>query len=229
MQRDNFLIVLTILLVIALGLLGYFMFTNSGSSDNTADNGQKTSQDLSKLVLPQQQNKSAENTSEVKAGQTTYALMKTNLGDIKLKLFDNDAPKTVENFVKLSEEGFYNGTKFHRVIPDFMIQGGDPNSKDDDWSNDGTGGPGYKFDDEINSHKLVKGVLAMANSGANTNGSQFFIVTKDATPWLDGKHTAFGEVVTGMDVVQNIEKVATNSNDHPTTDVVITSVDIIRQ
>ncbi|MCG2699194.1 peptidylprolyl isomerase [Candidatus Parcubacteria bacterium] len=133
------------------------------------------------------------------------AIMRTNFGDIKLELFEKDAPITVENFVKLSKSGFYNKTKFHRVIKDFMIQGGDPNSKDNDPSNDGFGGPGYVFKDEINNHKLLNGIFAMANSGPNTNGSQFFIVTAESTPWLDGKHTVFGKVLEGMDVVEKIE------------------------
>src|SRR3989344_8474047 len=145
----------------------------------------------------------------------SIVILKTNLGDIKVELFEKDAPKTVANFVKLSKEGFYNGTRFHRVIKNFMIQGGDPNSKDDDWSNDGIGGPGYKFEDEFNGNKLVRGVLAMANSGPNTQGSQFFIVTSPATPWLDGKHTAFGKVVKGMEVVSEIEKSATDESDRP--------------
>lgn len=155
-------------------------------------------------------------------------VMKTNFGDIKLELFKADAPKTVDNFVKLSKSGFYNGVKFHRVIKDFMIQTGDPNSKDNDWTNDGLGGPGYSFEDEINQHKLVKGVLAMANSGPNTNGSQFFIVTAEATPWLDGKHTVFGKVIDGMDVVAKIENVKTDKTkgDHPLENAVINAVDI---
>lgn len=152
--------------------------------------------------------------------------LKTNLGDIKAELFNNDAPKTVENFIKLSGEGFYNGTRFHRVIKGFMIQGGDPNSKDDNWSNDGMGDPGYKFEDEFNQHKLVRGVLAMANSGPNTNGSQFFIVTANETPWLDGKHTAFGKVIEGMDVVDKIEAIKTYENDNPRGGVTINSVEI---
>ncbi|TAN58650.1 peptidylprolyl isomerase [Patescibacteria group bacterium] len=154
------------------------------------------------------------------------AVLKTNFGDIVLELFLVDAPKTVENFIKLSKSGFYNGTKFHRVIKGFMIQGGDPNSKDDDWSNDGMGGPGYKFEDEINSNKLVRGTLAMANAGANTNGSQFFIVTTEATPWLDGKHTAFGKVLNGMDIVDKIESVKVNESDHPTDDVIVNNIEI---
>lgn len=143
--------------------------------------------------------------------ETAIAIIETNYGKIKLELFTKDAPKTVANFLKLAQSGFYDGTKFHRVIKNFMIQGGDPNSKDDDPSNDGYGGPGYTFEDEINSHKLVRGVLAMANSGPNTNGSQFFIVTTESTPWLDGKHTAFGKVIAGMDVVDKIEKMPNGS------------------
>ena len=154
-------------------------------------------------------------------------ILKTNLGDIKLELFSDDAPKTVENFLKLSKSGFYDGTKFHRVIKDFMIQGGDPNSKDDDWSTHGIGGPGYAFADEFNEHKVVRGALAMANSGPNTNGSQFFIVTADTAPWLDGKHTVFGEVVDGMDVVLKIENLPANQNDHPLQDATIESIEII--
>ena len=136
------------------------------------------------------------------------ATMVTNHGEIKLRLFDDDAPKTVENFTTLARDGFYDGLIFHRVIPDFMIQGGCPQGT-------GTGGPGYTFEDEINDHKVVRGALAMANAGPNTNGSQFFIVTVDAAPWLDGKHTVFGEVSDGMDVVDTIEGQPTDSRDRP--------------
>jgi peptidyl-prolyl cis-trans isomerase B (cyclophilin B) len=136
------------------------------------------------------------------------ATMVTNHGEIKLRLFDDDAPKTVENFTTLARDGFYDGLIFHRVIPDFMIQGGCPQGT-------GTGGPGYTFEDEINSHKVVRGALAMANAGPNTNGSQFFIVTTDAAPWLDGKHTVFGEVTDGMDVVDTIENSPTDARDRP--------------
>jgi peptidyl-prolyl cis-trans isomerase B (cyclophilin B) len=135
--------------------------------------------------------------------------MTTNHGDIVLELFDEDAPKTVDNFRKLAEDGFYDGLIFHRVIPDFMIQGGCPQGT-------GTGGPGYTFEDEINDHKVVKGALAMANAGPNTNGSQFFIVTTEAAPWLDGKHTVFGEVFEGMDVVDTIGTLPTDARDRPT-------------
>lgn len=150
----------------------------------------------------------------------------TSHGTVKIKLFVKDAPRTVNNFIHLAQQGFYDGTKFHRVIKDFMIQGGDPNSRDDNWDNDGRGGPGYKFEDEINTHKLIRGRLAMANSGPDTNGSQFFIVTTKETPWLDGKHTVFGEVISGMDVVDKIEKVGVNENDHPLSDVIIKKVNV---
>lgn len=157
------------------------------------------------------------------------AQLETTHGNIIIELYSGAAPKTVENFIKLAESGFYNNTKFHRVIKDFMIQGGDPNSKDDDWSNDGMGGPGYAFEDEFNEHKVVRGALAMANSGPDTNGSQFFIVTAEAAPWLDGKHTVFGRVVgEGMSVVDKIESVATNENDHPLNDVVVRRIVITK-
>ncbi len=155
------------------------------------------------------------------------AILKTNQGDITVKLYGEESPLTVNNFLNLAQDGFYDGVKFHRVIPDFMIQGGDPNSKDDDWSDDGTGGPGYMFIDEFNNKKLVEGSLAMANSGPNTNGSQFFIVTAPSTPWLDGKHTNFGEVVSGMEVVKTIEAVETNERAHPLEDMTIMSVELI--
>ncbi|MCA9365122.1 MAG: peptidylprolyl isomerase [Candidatus Moranbacteria bacterium] len=154
-------------------------------------------------------------------------ILETNMGDITIVLFEDVAPKTVENFLSLSEKGFYDGTKFHRVISKFMIQGGDPLSKDDDWSDDGTGGPEYQFSDEFNDRKLVRGSLAMANAGPNTNGSQFFIVTAPETPHLDGKHTNFGQVVLGMDVVDSIERIQTNENDHPVLDVVVKGVSVV--
>lgn len=147
------------------------------------------------------------------------AVLDTNLGKIKIKLFAKDAPKTVNNFVFISKEGFYDGVIFHRVIKEFMIQGGDPEGT-------GGGGPGYKFEDEINSIKIVRGKLAMANAGPNTNGSQFFIVTTQATPWLDGKHTVFGEVVEGMSVVDKIEGTDTGTNDKPVNDITINKVTI---
>jgi cyclophilin family peptidyl-prolyl cis-trans isomerase len=147
------------------------------------------------------------------------ATLHTNAGAIKVELFDEDAPKTVENFRKLASDGFYDGLIFHRVIPDFMVQGGCPEGT-------GTGGPGYTFEDEINEHKIVKGALAMANAGPNTNGSQFFIVTTEAAPWLDGKHTVFGEVTDGMDTVFAIEKTETGAQDKPVTDQKIERVEL---
>jgi peptidyl-prolyl cis-trans isomerase B (cyclophilin B) len=143
---------------------------------------------------------------------SSTAVIETTQGTIELELFDEDAPKTVENFVRLASEGYYDGLIFHRVIPDFMVQGGCPQGT-------GTGGPGYTFEDEINDHKIVRGTLAMANAGPNTNGSQFFIVTADATPWLDGRHTAFGQVTSGMDVIDRIEGVDTDGRDRPLDDV----------
>jgi cyclophilin family peptidyl-prolyl cis-trans isomerase len=149
------------------------------------------------------------------------ATMETSEGPIVFELFEEDAPKTVENFRKLAGDGFYDGLTFHRVIKDFMIQGGCPEGT-------GTGGPGYTFEDEINQHKVVRGALAMANAGPNTNGSQFFIVTADACPWLDGKHTVFGAVTAGMDVVDAIDAVETDGRDRPTTPIPIQSVTIDR-
>jgi cyclophilin family peptidyl-prolyl cis-trans isomerase len=147
------------------------------------------------------------------------ATLHTNHGAIEVELFDDDAPKTVDNFVKLAREGFYNGVIFHRVIPDFMIQGGDPTGT-------GSGGPGYQFEDEFNDHKVERGALAMANAGPNTNGSQFFIVTTEAAPWLDGKHTVFGRVTSGMDAVDAISALETDARDKPREDVVIERVEL---
>jgi cyclophilin family peptidyl-prolyl cis-trans isomerase len=149
----------------------------------------------------------------------TTATLHTNHGAISLELYPDDAPKTVDNFTKLAREGFYDGVIFHRVIPDFMIQGGDPTGT-------GTGGPGYKFEDEFNQHKVERGALAMANAGPNTNGSQFFIVTTDAAPWLDGKHTVFGEVTSGMDAVDAIENTPTGAGDRPADDAKIERVEL---
>jgi cyclophilin family peptidyl-prolyl cis-trans isomerase len=149
----------------------------------------------------------------------TRVRFSTGKGDINIELFSKEAPGTVANFVKLISEGFYDGLAFHRVIPDFMIQGGDPTGT-------GSGGPGYKFADEFNPNKVVRGALAMANSGPNTNGSQFFIVTAEACPWLDGKHTVFGQVTSGMDVVDEISGVATGHGDKPRDEVRIESLTI---
>ena len=147
------------------------------------------------------------------------ATLHTNLGAIEFELFDEDAPKTVENFRKLAADGFYDGVVFHRIIKDFMIQGGDPQGT-------GTGGPGYTFEDEINQHKIVRGALAMANAGPNTNGSQFLIVTTGSAPWLDGKHTGFGQVTGGMDVVDALEALPTDGRDRPKDSAVIERVEL---
>src|SRR5690242_18061581 len=148
------------------------------------------------------------------------ATLHTNHGAIALELSDDVAPQTVDNFLKLARDGFYDGVIFHRVLPDFMIQGGDPTGT-------GSGGPGYQFEDEANQHKVVRGALAMANAGPNTNGSQFFIVTTEAASWLDGKHTVFGRVTDGMDVVDEISAVDRDARDRPRSDVVIERVDVV--
>ena len=149
----------------------------------------------------------------------TAAKLHTSMGAIGIELHDPEAPKTVDNFVKLARDGFYDGVVFHRVIPDFMVQGGDPTGT-------GSGGPGYTFEDEFNEHKVVRGALAMANAGPNTNGSQFFIVTADACPWLDGKHTVFGRVTDGMDLVDAISATDTDSRDRPKVDIRIERVEL---
>ena len=147
------------------------------------------------------------------------AVLHTNHGAIEVELFDGDAPTTVDNFRKLASDGFYDGVIFHRVIKDFMIQGGDPTGT-------GTGGPGYTFEDEINEHKIERGALAMANAGPGTNGSQFFIVTVGSAPWLDGKHTVFGTVRSGMEAVDSIEGTPTGARDKPVDDAVIERVEL---
>ncbi len=149
----------------------------------------------------------------------TTATLHTSEGPIELELFPTEAPKTVANFTKLSGEGFYDGLTFHRVIPDFMIQGGCPDGT-------GSGGPGYQFEDEFNEHLVTRGALAMANAGPNTNGSQFFVVTAGATPWLDGKHTVFGRVTNGMDVVDRIAAADRDGRDMPTTPITIDRVEL---
>ena len=145
--------------------------------------------------------------------------MTTNKGDIEFEMFDEEAPKTVQNMRDLAGRGFYDGLAFHRIISDFMIQGGCPDGN-------GTGGPGYTFEDEFNDHKVERGALAMANAGPNTNGSQFFIVTVDAAPWLDGKHTVFGQITSGMDVVDKIEGTDTDGRDAPVEPIMIESIAI---
>ena len=144
--------------------------------------------------------------------------MTTNHGPIVFEMFDADAPETVANFRKLSEDGFYDGLSFHRIIRDFMVQGGCPEGT-------GTGGPGYTFEDEFNQHKVIRGALAMANAGPNTNGSQFFIVTTEAAPWLDGKHTVFCRVTSGIEVVDALEGLPTDGRDRPQQPAMIEKVE----
>lgn len=209
---------------------------DKGAVAKAIDTTQKAKTDVNDATKKENASQSQQEINQVKpttdmqyVNQYDGATIHTSQGDITVKFYNDASPLTVENFLKLSSEKFYDGTRFHRVIKDFMIQGGDPNSKDKDWSNDGMGGPGYKFNDEFNKHPLVKGSLAMANSGPNTNGSQFFIVTAAATPWLDGNHTNFGEVTGGMDIVDAIEGVKVNSNDHPLEDITIKSIDLIKK
>ncbi|MEK7586469.1 MAG: peptidylprolyl isomerase [Patescibacteria group bacterium] len=177
------------------------------------------------VIVPIMKNTKVDDSDQVagvgSVGKIVNVVLETSMGNIELALFEDKAPQTVKNFVDLANKGFYNGTIFHRVIKDFMIQGGDPQGN-------GTGGPGYSFADEINDVKLVKGVLAMANSGPNTNGSQFFIVTGEATPWLDGKHTAFGKVINGLEVVDAIQNVATDKaqGDRPVTPITVNRVTV---
>jgi len=186
----------------------------SGAQGQDQDNAEDAADNQEKFQL------------EDLASQFSQAAIKTNFGDITVKFNAKESPLTVNVFMNLAKKGLYDGTRFHRVIKDFMIQGGDPLSKDSDPSNDGKGGPGFQFKDEINSHKLVKGSLAMANSGPNTNGSQFFIVTAEATSWLDGKHTNFGYVTEGLEIVEKIGNLETDKTDHPVKEVMVQSIEL---
>lgn len=200
-----------------------FLVTGAGCAtaelQNTDVTSMNTTQQNETRTLPNQSDLAAEYGSVV---------LHTNQGDVLIRLYADDAPITVNNFLHLAKQGFYNGTKFHRIISNFMIQGGDPLTKDDaqllSW---GTGGPEYRFADEFNAHPLVRGSIAMANAGPNTNGSQFFIVTAEATAWLDQKHTNFGMVEAGMDVVARIEAVPTDSRDVPKEPVIIESIELL--
>lgn len=233
MKKYKYIIVIA-LLILGTALAGIFYWNNSKNIPPTVQNQsqQKTGDLISKINDNEKVNGQQSKIEDIKKPPQnldyTTAIIKTNFGDIKLRLFDKDASNTVKNFVELSKSGFYDGVKFHRVIKGFMIQTGDPNSKDNNWFDDGTGGPGYAFPDEINSHKIVKGTLAMANSGSNTNGSQFFILTGASAPWLDGRHTVFGKVEEGMDAAIKIENVETDKsrNDHPIQDIVIKTIEI---
>jgi len=201
---------------ISLLLILSFAFLVAGCSQKTTETG----------VVKVSENKMSDvkrtlDGQEDLAKEYKRALIKTSMGDIEIEFYGDDSPITVNNFLNLAKKGFYDGIIFHRVIKDFMIQGGDPTGT-------GMGGPDYKFEDEFNNHKLIKGSLAMANSGSNTNGSQFFIVTAAETPWLDGKHTNFGQVVTGLEIVDNIEAVETGMSDKPVKDVVIEKIELIK-
>jgi len=206
--------------ILLLGGVVLLSFMFDGNNSNSVPDGAQSEE----ITQDTQDADVADNAS---APKSYTAFLQTNKGEITLDLFAEDAPKTVENFVRLARAGFYDGTKFHRVIKDFMIQGGDPFSKDDSakdrW---GTGGPGYSFEDEINKHKLVRGVLAMANAGPNTNGSQFFIITAESTPWLDGLHTPFGKVIGGMDVVDLISNAPTDkaNGDKPIENIIVEKI-----
>lgn len=204
---------------------------NSQTTDSQTENQLENAEDETKEntnSMPVQTNTTDKKTysqpfeMQLKDGVDYVAQITTSMGVIKIDLFEKDSPKTVNNFVSLAKDGFYDGLIFHRVIEDFMIQGGDPLGM-------GFGDPGYKFEDEFNDQKLVKGSLAMANSGPNTNGSQFFIVTAPETPWLDGKHTNFGIVTEGLDIAEAISKVQKDSSDKPLTPVVMEKVEIIEQ
>ena len=186
------------------------LLKNSGPSNVNNSNAQESKPNMNQPEM------------KIDINKKYQAKFSTNYGDFTISLFAKETPITVNNFVTLAKNKFYDGLVFHRVIEDFMIQGGDPKGN-------GTGGPGYNFQDETSPKKLVKGSLAMANAGPNTNGSQFFIVTATETPWLDGKHTNFGEVVSGLEVVEKIGKVETGANDRPVKNVIINSIQIIEE
>lgn len=227
-------------LVVVLLLVGLFIYQNQ--QGEPAEEEPKINEELEFTLNERLANQEQENNQETTMDESklsgppalpeeyadaTQAVIKTNMGDITVEFYKEDSPKTVENFMALAASGYYDGIKFHRVIDNFMIQAGDPLSKDDSqkgiW---GTGGPDYTFADEFNDHKIVKGSLAMANRGPNTNGSQFFIVTAEATPWLDGMHTNFGYVIEGMDVVDVIGQVATEGADQPVDSVIIEGIEL---
>lgn len=233
MQGKNFLIFGILSLFIVLGMT-YFAVSRNDSAPQNLGVGDINPGDInvpgqvesieettvSETTKPKQYGASPE--MQLEEGIDYKALMKTSKGDILLDLYEGDAQNTVNSFVFLARDGFYDGVIFHRVILDFMIQGGDP-------LGNGTGGPGYQFEDEFNDIPLVKGSLAMANAGPNTNGSQFFIVTKESIPWLDGKHTNFGVVLEGIDVVEAIERSPTSARDKPVEDIVIDTIEIIEE
>jgi len=235
-QKMKKLIILTIFTLILAGCAA--TETGENIKEPASDNGaveitEEVSETVEKEESQEQNTEERENQilqaptqADVQAlPEQVSIILKTNKGDIVIELFPQKAPLAVANFLNLAKADFYDNVKFHRVIPDFMIQTGDPNSKDNNWADDGTGGPGYQFPDEVSADdKIVRGTLAMANSGPNTNGSQFFIVTAEATPWLNGRHTIFGQVSQGMKIVDAISAVERNARDHPIENVIIKEV-----
>lgn len=213
-----------VLIIVAAGAAALYLSKEKRDAAVSLQTTEQTAEPRSNESAPPSLPGAQEGKSTLKK-EVTGAVFSTSQGEIEVIFFPDKAPKTVANFIELTQKGFYDGTKFHRVIKDFMIQGGDPFSKNDalrgQW---GTGGPGYQFDDEINSEKLVRGVLAMANAGPNTNGSQFFIVTAVATPWLDGRHTVFGRVVNGIEAVDAISAVPTGEREIPQAPVVVKKI-----
>jgi len=216
-------------LMIVLGaviIVGALMLFNKYNTNNLSENIMQEDKKTEENIL--NENAVISDTKTASENDIVKVIFNTSVGEITLEMYPEKAPKTVANFVELAEKGFFGGTRFHRVINDFMIQGGDPLSKEESQRpNWGTGGPGYSFEDEQNDLALVSGVIAMANSGPNTNGSQFFIITAEATPWLQGKHTGFGKVISGFDVVENIEKSEVGPTDQPLEDIVINTVEIL--
>lgn len=224
----NYLPLFGIAIVLVLGGISFFKAGNQ-NQNNPVDNAIKNlnSSQAVKNLTQEGQNQMDKTkmpipTQVINTSKNYTAVFKTSKGDFKVKLYVNSTPITVNNFVYLVKNKFYDGTIFHRVIKGFMIQGGDP-------LGNGTGGPGYKFQDEVSDKKLVKGSLAMANAGPNTNGSQFFVVTDEETPWLDGRHTNFGEVIEGLEVVLGIEGVKTGAQDRPLEEVKINTIEIIEE
>jgi cyclophilin family peptidyl-prolyl cis-trans isomerase len=224
--RKITLLLLSVMMVFAFGC------SNDDSKEEKSDesNAKSTEQTttLKEQKMPERV-KIDPSTFEDLSSQYKKAKLETNVGSIVVELFNEESPETVNNFLNLAKIDFYNGTIFHRVIKNFMIQGGDPLSKSDNKALHGTGDPGYKFEDEFNDEKLVRGSLAMANSGPNTNGSQFFIVTAKETPWLDGMHTNFGKVIEGMDIIDQIENTQTDQRDHPLKDIVIKNIELLEK
>lgn len=219
-QKNSPWLIVVLFIIIVLAVIAGLYFYPKEKDVVTDTTG------LSNPLFPSTETSVANNQTMSTSTEKVLITMKTNQGDVVLELYPDKAPNTVANFVKLAKSDFYNGILFHRVIKGFMIQGGDPLSKGKDWSLHGTGGPGYKFDDEQNDIRLERGVIAMANSGPNTNGSQFFIMTARDPMQLQGYYTAFGRVVGGMEVVDKIEATPVNERDHPLSDMVINSVEV---